>query len=294
MKESMKSILLLVITIMFWSLNIYLAKVTMEFVSPNASAFWRYLLGVLVLLGFTISSFPSWLKIKQNLEGILLVGFGALFGFIFFFFQGLKYTSEMNGALILSLNPATTILLAAIFQGYKISVREIIGVLVAFLGVLYLLTKGELGLLQAVRINLGDIYFLLGNLCFALQNIWIRKYAAKLGNLHFTALTNLCCLLGFVILLFFEPQFPIDIYPPKFWLAVVGMGIPGTALAYFFWNYGINRIGPAKGAIFINLLPLFTAIFAIIFGAPLFNYHIWSTILIMAGLLLVQIKYTVY
>ena len=134
------------------------------------------------------------------------------------------------------------------------------------------------------------MYFLLANLCFALQNIWIKKYASQLGNLQFTALTNLCCWLGFFALMFFEPEFPIDAYPVKFWLAILGMAIPGTALAYFFWNYGINSIGPAKGAIFINLLPLFTAIFALVFGATLYQFHIWSSVLIIAGLLLVQVK----
>lgn len=285
----MKSILLLLITILFWSLNFYLGKITMEFVSPNATAFWRYLFGILVLLGFTYGSFPSWSKIKQNLEGIILVGL-ALFGFIFFFFQGLKYTSAMNGALIVSLNPATTLFLVAIFQGHKIRIQEILGILVALIGVLYLLTQGALTTLFAIEMNLGDGYFLLANLCFALQNIWIKKYASKLGNLPFTTLTNLFCFLGFLILMFFEPQFPIAPYPPKFWLAVIGMGVPGTAMAYIFWNYGINQIGPAKGAIFINAVPLFTAIFAILFGAQLYPFHIWSTLLIIAGLLLVQIK----
>jgi len=286
----MKSILLLLTAVFFWALNFYLAKVMMEEVSPNVSAFWRYLFGVLTLFALTYTTLPSWSTIKENLKGIVLVGFVGLFGFIYFFFQGLKYTSEMNGALIISLNPATTLLLAIILQGYKPNMRQIIGVILAFLGVVYLLTKGDIEAIQSIDFNRGDILFLIANLFFALQNVWIKKYSASLGSLSFTALTNFCCLIGFIGLLFFEPVFPVTTLPLKFWAAALGMGVFGTALSYYCWNYGISQIGAARGAIFLNATPLFIAFFAIFFGATLFNYHLVSFLLIISGLLLVQLQ----
>lgn len=286
----MKSVLLLLTAVFFWALNFYLAKVMMEEVSPNVSAFWRYLFGVVTLFALTYTTFPSWLTIKENLKGIVLVGFIGLFGFIYFFFQGLKYTSEMNGALIVSLNPATTLLLAVILQGYKPNLRELIGIILALLGVVYLLTKGDIVAIQSIVFNKGDILFLIANLFFALQNIWIKKYAASLGSLNFTALTNFCCLIGFVGLLFFEPVFPITSLPLKFWAAALGMGVFGTALSYYCWNHGISQIGAARGAIFLNATPLFIAFFAIFFGATLFSYHLVSFLLIFIGLLLVQLQ----
>jgi len=286
----MKSILLLLTAVFFWALNFYLAKVMMEDVTPNVSAFWRYLFAVVTLFALTYFNLPSWVTIRENLKGIVLVGFIGLFGFIYFFFQGLKYTSEMNGALIVSLNPATTLILAVVLQGYKPNIREILGVTMALFGVLFLLTKGSIAAIQSVDFNKGDILFLIANLFFALQNIWIKKYSANLGRLNFTALTNLCCLIGFIGLLFFEPVFAPSTLPLKFWAAALGMGVFGTALSYYCWNYGISQAGATRGAIFINALPLFIAFFAIFFGASLFGYHLISFLLIFSGLLLVQYK----
>jgi len=286
----MKSILFLLLAVLFWALNFYLGKYMIQYVSPNVSAFWRYIFAVGVLFIFTYGTLPSWAEIKTHVTGVALVGFIGLFGFIYLFFQGLNYTSEMNGALIVSLNPATTLLLAVVLQGYKPTINQILGILVAFCGVVYLLTAGDIMSIGSIVFNKGDIMFLLANLLFGLQNIWIKKYSAGLGNLNFTALTNFCCLLGFVGLLLFESSFPVRLLPFKFWLAAFGMGALGTAVSYYCWNYGIAEIGAARGAIFINALPLFAAIFAILFGAELLSYHLVSAALIIGGLLLVQLK----
>ncbi len=286
----MKGTLFLLVAVFFWALNFHLGKTMMEYASPNVSAFWRYFFGVATLLILTYTTFPSWEKIKANWKGIFLVGFVGVFGFMYFFFQGLKYTSEMNGALIIALNPATTLLLAFLLQGYKPNRREAIGVVLAFIGVVYLLSKGDIQTLRNIDFNIGDILFLIGNFLFALHNIWIKKYINDLGNLHFTTLTSLCCLLGFVPLLFFENVFLIIPLPFEFWLAGILMGVFGTALAYYSWNYGINRIGAARGTVFLNAVPLFVALFALVFGAEIFGYHLVSSVLIILGLLLVQVK----
>jgi len=260
----------------------------MEYVSPNVAAFWRYLIGVLALFAMSFNALPPWKIIKENLFGILLVGFVGLFGFVYLFFQGLNLTSEMNGALIVSLNPAMTVLLAVCLQGYKANSRQIIGILSAFVGIVYLLTKGNPQAILDIEINKGDLILICGTSVFALQNIWIKKYSVNLGNLSFTSLTNLCCLIGFTLVLPFETAFPIVDLPPRFWLAAFGMGVPGTALAYYFWNYALNDIGAARGAVFLNAIPLFAAMFAVLFGASLFPYHFYSALLIISGLLLVQ------
>lgn len=286
----MKSALLLVTAVVFWALNFHLGKIMMEYVSPNTSAFWRYVFGVIALVFLTITKFPSSAQIEKNFKGIFLVGFIGLFGFIYFFFQGLKYTSAMNGALIIALNPMTTLIIVAIFQGYKIKMREVIGAVIAFVGVVYLLTRGNLAAVFSLEFNYGDLLFFLANILFALHNIWVGKYSKDLGNLTFTMLTSCCCLIGFSITQLWEPAVEMLSLPLRFWLAAIGMGFLGTALAYYCWNYGIIKIGATRGAVFTNAIPLFTAFFAILFGEQIFGFHWVSSLLIIGGLLLVQLK----
>ena len=285
------NVLLLLLATLFWGLNFHLGKVMFEYVSPNVAAFWRFLIGTGGVLFLSISSFPPLEKIKNHIGGAALVGFIGLFGFIFFFTQGLHNTSAINGALIVALNPVITLLLTAIFQGYRIKPKDLIGMTVALIGVCYLLTGGNIQQILSIDFALGDIYFLIAVVMFGLQNIWIRKYSTGLGSRPFTLLTNLFCLIGFTVLLPFEAEGTFTPASNRFWLATLGMGLLGTTLSYYFWNLGIKRVGPNKGSIFLNTIPLFVAILAVPFGAELYFFHLVSAALILSGLIIVQVNF---
>ncbi len=263
----------------------------MEYVGPNIAAFWRFFLGLIAIFFLTFRSIPSFKKIRPHLGGVALVGFVGLCGFIYFFTQGLNRTSAVNGALIVALNPVITLLLTSIFQGYKIRIKDIVGVVLALMGVVYLLTKGDLMALFQISFSAGDIYFLIAVFVFALQNIWIRKYSLGIGIKPFTFLTNFFCLIGLTALLVFEPMENFVPDSGRFWLAAFGMGVPGTAITYIAWNIGIQKAGPARGTIFLNAIPLIVALFAIPFGAKLYLFHLVSGLLILSGLLIVQVKF---
>lgn len=259
----------------------------LEYVTPNTAAFWRFFFGLIAVLFLAYKTIPSWKTIKKNVQGLFLTGFVGLFGFIFFFTQGLNYTSELNGALILTITPAVTLLFAASFQGHKVRAREVIGILITFVGVIYLLSKGDLTSLQSFKVQKGELFFLVAVIMFSLQNIWIKRYAGEMKGMSFTLFTTLICFLALSVLVIFDKDVNID-HPTSFWLAAIGMGVPGTALAYYCWNMGVKLIGPARGAIFLNAIPLTVAIFAIPFGASLYLYHLISFIIIVAGLLIMQ------
>ncbi len=260
----------------------------LEYMSPNVAAFWRFLFAVVGLYALMGKSLPSPAVVRLHIGGVLLVGFVGLFGFIFFFTQGLNETSAVNGALILALNPAMTVLLAVIFQGHKIRPKDIVGMVLALVGVIYLLTGGQIMKVLEIRFAVGDLYFLIACVMFALQNIWIRKYSAALGGKAFTLLTNFFCLTGFAVLLVADAGPAPTELPGRFWVATLAMGLPGTALAYYSWIMGVKQLGPARAAIFMNAIPLMVAVFAVPFGSELYGFHFVSFVLIVSGLLLMQ------
>src|SRR5690606_12753490 len=126
-------------------------------------------------------------------------GFIGLFAFNFFFFLGLVNGSAVNAALIVSLNPALTILLSHKILKTPITKQHLIGIAIAFLGVIYLILKGDINNLLRLHFNMSDILILIANLFFALNHVWVKKYASTISNANFTFLTSVICLLGFVI-----------------------------------------------------------------------------------------------
>jgi len=286
----MRAPLFLIASTIFWGLNFHLAKVLLSEASFIEAGFWRYLFGMALLfvaskrqLGGNLLTMS-----KPARKGVLLVGIIGLWGFNMVFFIGLQYTTALNAALIVSLNPVLTLLFSRWILGTSLNLRQKVGMWIAFVGVLFLLGKGNpLSLLQIVPSS-GDLLIFVANAIFALHHVWVKMYAHHLPNRRFTFLTNLICLLGFVVLLPWSSIGSPLLHAGGFWLAVLGIGFLGTGLAYLFWNRGVQLMGAPKAGVFMNIVPLAAAVFAVFFGESLHGYHALSGALILIGMLILQ------
>ncbi|MFK7774192.1 MAG: DMT family transporter [Saprospiraceae bacterium] len=284
----MKAIIYLLMAAVLWGINFHLAKIMLSEVRFIEAGAWRYIFGVLPLFLLAYKQLPSWTVIRDNLKGILLVGIVCLFGFNSLFFTGLKYSPAINGALIISTAPMLTILFSNRILKTPLERKHIIGTIISLIGVLYLILKGNLFNLSQIDFSIGDILLLIASTLFALQNVWIKKYGSAISNINFTFLTNLLCLLIFLIFLPFVGTEDVSTHSISFWYSAIGIGFFGTAVAYYFWNEGIKLSSANQAGIMLNIVPLSTAIFSIILGENLFGYHLISGLLIILGVIVVR------
>ncbi len=294
----MKASIFFVITTIFWGLNYHWGKDLMQEVSAYEGAFWRYSIAVTVLTLLAIRNLPSLQTIKDNWVGILKIGGFGLVGFNFFFFKGMEATTAINASLIVGLNPAITLLLSSLILSTKIQLRQVIGMCIALLGVLYLLFQGQLSALLNLELNSGDGLILLACIFFALHHVWVKKYTnPSITNPQLSLLAALACFIIFCLIiltqLIFMPDHGMFIslgtYSGTFWSSAVGIGALGTGLAYWFWYQGIDIAGAAKAAVFVNIVPLSAAIFYVIKGSQLEPYHWISGLVIVGGILVMQL-----
>lgn len=286
----MKATLYLIFSAFMWGVNLHLLKIMLSSVHFIEAGFWRYLFGVIVLAIYVRKSFPIGHLFKQHLTGILVVGILGLFCFNILLFWGLMYTSSINASLILSLSPIVTLLLAYFFLKSSINYKQLIGAFIGVIAVVYLLSKGNVLHLHHLEFSKGDVLILLAMLLSAFYHIWVKKYATNISNQHFTFFTNLVCLVSFIIIIpFFIESHAID-YELSFWIASITFGVLGTAITYILWNKGLAILGASKAGIFMNIIPIATAIIAVVLGKELAAFHIISGIMIFLGLLISQIK----
>lgn len=283
----MRATLYLLFSAFMWGLNFHLLKIMLSSVHFIEAGFWRYFFCVLVLGFYSRKSFPKWSVFKKHLTGILIIGILGLFCFNILLFWGLMYTSSINASLIISLNPIVTLFLASLFLKSRINYKQLIGAFFGISGVVYLLIKGDLLNLNHLVFSIGDILILFAMFLSAFYHIWVNKYSINISNLDFTFFTNLVCLVSFILLtLFFIKPHSIN-FGLQFWLASISFGVFGTAVTYILWNKGLRLIGASKAGNFMNIVPLSTAIIAVLLGKELAIYHIISGILILSGLLIV-------
>ncbi|MGH3774358.1 MAG: DMT family transporter [Pseudonocardiaceae bacterium] len=204
---------------------------------------------------------------------------------------GLAYTTATNASLLGASEACFVVALAAIFLKERIGARSLIGLLLAFVGVLLI----EQVFTVSSDLNVGDFLVLGGNLAAAIYVILAVKVAATTESLPMTAYQ-----FGFGALLSLplamwqwlsgrEP-FPTDV-DPGYWLVAVLIGGVGFAGSFLLYNYVINFVSAGLAGMTLNLVPLFGVLTAIMFlGEHLTVWHIAGGIAVIAGIMLFPTK----
>ena len=90
---------------------------------------------------------------RSDLPALLLLGVFGIVGYHFFFFSSLRYTAVANTAIINALSPVITMVAAGVLLGERLTRRNYLGVALAFIGVMVLLTDGRAATLVAAPVR---------------------------------------------------------------------------------------------------------------------------------------------
>ena len=214
----------------------------------------------------------------------------SLFGITCFntlFYVALQTTQAINAALMQSAGPAVIVLLSWWWFGERTNQRQWLGLSLCFLGVGLVLFQGSWEVLQKFELVPGDLWLLPAVLAYASYTTLLRIKPA-ISLMSFLAVTFA---LGGSMLI---PPMLLEWYwvglpqgSPQLAWAVGYVSIFPSILAFLFWNRGVELIGPNLGGLFINLVPVFASLLAIIFLGENFQwYHAGGMLLVLSGMLL--------
>ncbi|WP_421222204.1 DMT family transporter [Aeromonas enteropelogenes] len=282
-------ILFPLLAILIWAANTVVSKAAAGVVDPAAISFYRWVIAALALSPFCL---PALWRRRSEIRpwfGKLLVL--SLLGMVLY--QCLAYyaahsTSATNMGVIGSLLPLLTLLLGALFFGQRPGKQALLGMSLSLFGVLWLLGQGEPLALLHTGINPGDGMMLLGAASYALYGLLIRRWQLPFGpwlNLYLQIL--LAVLLLIPVALSAESL----AVPWEGWGMVLFAGIASSLFAAYCWMRGLATLGPERTSVFMNLMPLCTALIAVItLGEPIHGYHLLGGGLILGGVMLAQLK----
>ncbi|WP_043758830.1 DMT family transporter [Aeromonas taiwanensis] len=282
-------ILFPLLAILIWAANTVVSKAAAGVVDPAAISFYRWVIAALALSPFCL---PALWRRRSEIRpwfGKLLVL--SLLGMVLY--QCLAYyaahsTSATNMGVIGSLLPLLTLLQGALFFGQRPGKQALLGMSLSLFGVFWLLGQGEPLVLLRTGINPGDGMMLLGAASYALYGLLIRRWQLPFGpwlNLYLQIL--LAVLLLVPVALSAESL----AVPREGWGMVLFAGIASSLFAAYCWMRGLASLGPERTSVFMNLMPLCTALIAVItLGEPIHGYHLLGGGLILGGVMLAQLK----
>ena len=196
--------------------------------------------------------------------GLLSLGLTGVFLYNALFLAGLARTTATNGSLIVAFNPILTAVLSAMWLSERVRPLQAAGLLLALLGVGVVVTKGSPAVVRSLSFNPGDLLLLGAPLAWALYTILGKKVLARFPPLVATAYASL---FGTILLLpAAAAEGPLLAGASRLtgygWLSILQLALLGTVAGFVWWYEGVEALGAARAAVFVNLVPLFGVLLA--------------------------------
>ncbi len=282
------AIILVTLSAFFWGANFNAGKIAVEHLSPIMAAALRFgLASILIIPVLLLCEKNIGQTIKNNIGMYIILGIIGIAGFNGLFFLGLKYTTPVNGALIMATNPLITIIFATLILKDVIRFNQKTGMTLSFLGVLAVITHGSISYVLQLKVATGDFIIMAANICWALYGVLGKRYLKNSKPLITTSVTMIIGSLLLIALASYNSTVNLIFsQTSQVYAALIYMAVFGSILAYLFWNYGISHLGASNTSIFFNFVPIFTALISIFNGQSITPIQFLGGALVIIGVLI--------
>ena len=283
--------LLLFIQPIFMATNIIVARGGVEYVPPVSLAFWRWLTVFLILLPFFYSEILSNKKFinKEFWKLFFLGSMGCGVCGAFPFIAGMS-TTMANMGIIYTSSPVFIIILSVMFFKDKINSSRILGLVLCLIGVLAIISKGNLDLLINFKFTSGDLWMIGAAMGWAIYSIYLLNWKSKFSLMaRFTliAMFGAISLFPFYILeevFYFNTSFNNNFI---FWVLFAAIS-PGI-IAFTLYTKVQKYLGASLTGFTLYIFSIYSAIYGIIlFDEALLNFHYFGAAFVFAGVYLAR------
>jgi drug/metabolite transporter (DMT)-like permease len=285
--------LLLFCAVLFWSGHNVVAKAIIADVPPFSFTFLRWLIATLLLLPFAWPHLRrDWRDARKSWQRLLLIAVLGISAFNTMLYVALQTTSAVNVGLISAAFPAAIALLSLLILKISLNRIQLIGMLISFLGVMTVVLRGEVMAVNDLVFVEGDLWMLAGILCGAMYPVLLHDKPA----MHPLSLLTITIALGTAVSL---PLYLFDVLQGKYVHmdaeTIIGLAYVGlfpSVVAYLFWNRGIELVGANHAGLYLNLVPVLTAVMASAFLQEALQwFHFAGLVLVVGGMLLFNLEY---
>lgn len=268
-----------------WGAMYVVSKSVMAVIPPFSLLLSRLLLGIIPLL--IIASIQKKLMLSKNqfwtLMGVGFVGYGISLGFQF---VGTNLSSASNGSLVTSATPAFILIFAAPILGEKITLKSIIALFIASLGVLAVIDPRTAQLDSSLF--LGNLSLVAAALTWALYSVLIRKVTRNVDVLTVSLVTFVGGLPTNIAFSAWEIATQgIGEITPGVIAGVLFLGFIATALAMVLWNNAFALLDANIASLTFFAQPIVGTILGVIFLDELITpLFLFGGLLITIGLVI--------
>ncbi|CAN5533300.1 DMT family transporter [soil metagenome] len=277
----------------FWAGNLVLGRALGPVFPPVSLAVGRWLVAIIVLAPFVWRQALCERDLLAK-HWALIVACGA-FGIAGYNALGYLALQTVPAASVAFLNSTLPLMvpLAAVVLGVeRITWGALVGIVISFAGVAWIVARGDMASLGALRFEGGELLVILAVANYAVYSVLLRRKPAAISPLVFLAATMAAGLLVLMPFWAFElargARIPTDLASVG---AVVYIGVFASLFAFILWNRCVATLGATVTGVSFHLVALFTALLAfLVLGEPVRAFHVAGIALILLGFFVTTLR----
>ena len=282
---------LLVFTTWCWGLNTIFSRLAVGEISPMQLVMFRWLGVIAILLVFTRKHLVrDWPILRQHLLFLTIIGSLGFTLFNYLFYLAGHHTSALNIGILQGSIPVFVLLCSLLVLRKGVTPIQTVGILITLVGVMIIASGGNWRELQDLSINRGDLYIIIACFLYAVYSVALSRRPKASAISLFTVMSIAAWIFSLPLLAFEVLQQGWQAPTSNGWLIALLVTILPSLIAQIFFIQSVALIGPNRAGVFINLVPVFSAIMAVIFLQERFQqYHAFSLALVLGGIALSEL-----
>ncbi|MBQ3460041.1 MAG: DMT family transporter [Solobacterium sp.] len=286
MNRSWKHYLALMISVCLWGSSFIADKIALQTFSPLFLCLIRFMISTAVLLVFRLGRKDFRYPDPEDMKKIIAAAFLGISVYYAIENTAVNMTSAADASVISAAYPLLTILTGIVFYHFRPARNQIVGILMACIGVLILTVSSS----RENSSLIGNLMLVFNGFLWALYNYLTGRISRNCDNFSVTYLQILIGTVCFIPMLFLE-TFTIGTITLSSVLAVLYLAVCCSLAALLLYNYGLRNTDPATTAALMNLMPVAGVVLsALILKETITIRHILGGVIILVGVFVSEHK----
>jgi drug/metabolite transporter (DMT)-like permease len=281
---------LLILTTLMWAGNGIAGRLAVGEVSPMVLTCLRWVFVVAIMVPLTGRQLVAeWSKIRSRWAFTILMGAFGFTAFNGLFYAAAHHTTAVNLTIFQGAIPVLVLLGTVLFFRARVIPLQILGMIVTILGVVLVSVKADVEILRTLALNIGDVWMLIACIFYAAYTLGLRHRPAVPSLVFFAAMAAVAFVSSLPLIGLEIAQGTAQFPTPTGWLILLYVAVMPSLLSQLFFMRGVELIGPARAGLFVNLVPVFGALLAVLLlGEPFATYHALGLVLVLGGIWLAE------
>lgn len=257
-------LLSIILVVIFWGISFISIKMITEVIDPVVLGFFRYVLAVM-FVGIIVVVKRVDLRItKADLLVFFLAGLLGIFLYSILESTALTIISAEAASIFTALTPMSMVIGNYIVYRERITVKELILILLSIGGVFLVLLK-DLTLATGFLDIIGYVFMIGSIASWTVYSLITKKISMKYTGIKVTAIQS-----GIALVLFLPTLFITDF--PDFaafswadWGNLLFLGVVCSGVCYYLYIHSVNILGVTIPNLFLNFIPIITILVNVIF-----------------------------